>query len=71
MSMSPARADKLTYTINEAAYALSIGRSTVYELINTGQLPSFTIGARRLIARSDVEEYVERQSGAAALRVSG
>ncbi|MGB5760869.1 MAG: helix-turn-helix domain-containing protein [Acidimicrobiales bacterium] len=70
MTMSTTEPEKLTYTINEVAHALSIGRSTVYELINTGKLPSFTIGARRLIARADVEHYVKLQSGA-ALGASG
>lgn len=67
--MAPNPPDKLTYTINEAAHALSVGRSTVYELINAGDLPSFTIGSRRLIARIDVENYVDDRRGAAAAGV--
>lgn len=43
-------------SVLEAARLLGIGRSTVYEFLRTGRLPSLTIGRRRLIARTAVEE---------------
>lgn len=41
-----------------AAEMLSIGRTKIYELIGRGELASFTIGRRRLIAVEAIDEYV-------------
>ncbi len=59
--------DKLVYSVDEAAQRLSIGRTLAYELIRRGDLPSIKIGHRRLIARDDLEGYVQSlRSGEAA-----
>ncbi len=50
--------DKLTYSINEVAAVLGVGRTTVYELIREHQLLSIKIGQRRLVARTDLEAFV-------------
>ncbi|MBL0312736.1 MAG: helix-turn-helix domain-containing protein [Holophagaceae bacterium] len=41
----------------EAAKALGIGRTLLFELLQSGDLRSFTIGSRRLIRISDLEEF--------------
>lgn len=41
-----------------------IGRTSVYHLIKSGELPSVTIGRRRFVAVQDLEEYVERRRAA-------
>jgi len=51
--------DKLTYSINEAAALLGVGRTTVYELIRQQQLLTVKIGQRRLITRLDLDAFVE------------
>lgn len=56
---------KLALGVREAADALDVGRDQVYELMNSGALPSFKLGARRLIARRDLEDFVARQTGRA------
>ena len=59
--------DKLVYSVDEAAEQLSIGRTLAYDLIRSGQLPSIKIGHRRLIARDDLESFVQsRRSEEAA-----
>ncbi len=40
---------RLTYTVEEAAALLGIGRGLVYEMVGTGQLPSFRLGRRRIV----------------------
>ena len=50
----------LVFTIPEAAAALRIGRTSVYQLMDTGQLPSIKIGTRRLIARTDLEHFIDQ-----------
>ena len=51
---------QLVYTIAEAAEELRIGNSTVRERIRMGHLRSFKDGSRRLIARDDLIDYIER-----------
>ena len=52
--------DKLLLTPEEAAEALSIGRSKVYELIGRGHLASVHIDRSRRIPRHAVVEFVVR-----------
>ena len=45
------------FSIPEFAYAFKIGRSTVYELIDSGKLKSFHVGRRRLISYDAAHEW--------------
>ncbi len=54
------RVNKLLLTPEEAADALSIGRSKLYELISDGRLPSVRIDASRRVPISALLEFVER-----------
>lgn len=48
----------LVYTVREAAERLRIGYSTARECIRTGELRSFKVGRRRLVAGEDLVAYV-------------
>ncbi|MFF5496358.1 helix-turn-helix domain-containing protein [Streptomyces aquilus] len=50
--------DRLLYTPEEAAEALAIGRSTLYELMADGVLTYIKLGRSRRIRRTDLETYV-------------
>ncbi|MFF8938737.1 helix-turn-helix domain-containing protein [Streptomyces paradoxus] len=50
--------DRLLYKPKEAAEALAIGRSTVYELMADGSLKYIKLGRTRRIRRVDLEAYV-------------
>lgn len=50
--------DRLLYSVKEIQSKLSIGRSTVYHLLDDGQLPSVRIGRRRFVTAAAVAEYV-------------
>jgi excisionase family DNA binding protein len=52
--------DKIAYTINEAAAASGLGRTTIYKLIKHGELKPAKIGARTLLLRADVVGLIER-----------
>ncbi len=52
--------DKVLYTPTEAAFALGIGRSKLYELISGGQLESVRIGACRRIPAQALTEFLAR-----------
>ncbi|MEW1585931.1 helix-turn-helix domain-containing protein [Micromonospora vinacea] len=44
--------------VEEAARALGIGRSLVYDLIRSGRLRSFKVGSRRLIPAVAIDEVI-------------
>lgn len=49
----------LLYRVDEAADALRLSRSLIYELIRSGRLRSVKAGRRRLVPVSALVEYVE------------
>mgnify|MGYP003145863667 FL=1 len=49
--------DRLLLSVNDAMYMMSI-RRTFYGLINSGQLESLKIGAKRLIPKDGIEKYI-------------
>jgi excisionase family DNA binding protein len=50
---------KLLLTLPEAGRALAISRSKMYDLLNSGHLPSVHIGRSRRVRVSDVENFVK------------
>ncbi|MEY9870701.1 excisionase family DNA binding protein [Streptacidiphilus sp. MAP12-33] len=46
-------------TVPEVMAALRVGRSTVYDLIRSRQLPSFTVGRCRRIAADSLASYMQ------------
>jgi len=51
-----------TTSINEAAKALSLGRTSIYALINEGRLETVKIGRRRLIKVDSIKRLLEPHS---------
>ncbi|MDT0380288.1 helix-turn-helix domain-containing protein [Streptomyces sp. DSM 42041] len=51
-------AERLLYKPADAAEVLSVGRSTVYELVAEGVLKSTKVRGSMRIRRSDLEHYV-------------
>lgn len=47
-------------TVEDVADTLKIGRTTVYELMASGDLPSVTIRRCRRVLRSDLNAYIAR-----------
>lgn len=52
-----------TFRINDACRVLGLGRSTIYKLINEGQLKSITIAGRTLIPRQAIEDLIAKADG--------
>ena len=46
--------DTLVVSIPEAARLANVGRSSIYKVINSGDLPAKKIGRRTVILRADV-----------------
>jgi excisionase family DNA binding protein len=51
---------RMALTVREAAWELHCHPNTVGNLIKSGELESFTLGRRRLVARSAVENLIAR-----------
>lgn len=57
--METAVPTKLLISTEEAARTLGIGRTRMYELLRTGEVPSIKLGRSRRIRPEDLEEYVQ------------
>jgi excisionase family DNA binding protein len=53
---------------NQAMRAIQVSRKKLYELINTGELESYTEGKSRRITVKSIGEYIERRLAAEAVR---
>ncbi len=51
-------AGRLALSLSEVADALGVGRTMVYRLTSSGQLPSIQIGKRRLIPVHVLDEWI-------------
>lgn len=49
----------LLLTVEQAAQTLNIGRSTLYELMQTGRLKSITVGRLRRVPTSALAEFID------------
>lgn len=57
----------LLLTVTEVAAALNVSRTTVYQLITSGQLHAIRVGARcRRVSREELTAYITRQTLEAA-----
>jgi excisionase family DNA binding protein len=52
------KVDRLSYTINEACTALGIGRTSLYELVKSGELTLVKVAGRSLIRRAELERLL-------------
>ncbi len=52
---------RILLTVEDAALALSMGRTYVYSLVMQGQIPSIKVGRKRRIPIAALHEYVARQ----------
>jgi excisionase family DNA binding protein len=53
--------ERRTYTVEEAAKMLGIGRSMAYEAVRTGQIKGIRIGARVLIPKHVIDRLLDAQ----------
>ena len=57
--MEDFRMNCLTYTVTEAAALLGISRTTAYECVRRGEIPSLTLGRRVVISRVVLERMLD------------
>ena len=58
-------AARFAYSVVDAAGMIGIGRSTMYDLINTGQINTVSIGRRRLVTEAALVAFLARLSAEA------
>ena len=63
--------EPLLLSVEEAAEVLRLGRSTLYELIASGEIPSLTIGRSRRVPLAALKEWVAARTAAQATDASG
>ena len=49
----------ITVSVTEASQALSLGRTSIYNLINKGSLETIKVGRRRLIKTASIQRLLE------------
>ena len=52
----------------QAAQLLGVSRTTIYELLRSGELRSLRIGRSRRVTPRAIEEFVSRREGAGVVR---
>ncbi|TQF04594.1 helix-turn-helix domain-containing protein [Kitasatospora acidiphila] len=57
-------------TVEEAARRLGVGRTTMYALVASGEVPSVTIGRLRRVPAEALKEYVAARTQAATSTVA-
>ena len=60
----------LLFTPEQAAAALNLGRTRIFEMLKTGQLPSVQVGRSRRITQQALQEFVQQLTGEPAATVS-
>jgi excisionase family DNA binding protein len=68
MTTRTSTGEKLLLTVEEVAHLLSINRSTVYDMLARGDLPSVKLGRRRLIYRQSLVDFIVRNESDGPLR---
>jgi excisionase family DNA binding protein len=58
--------DRIAMKVADAVQASGLGKSTLYEAMQAGELRYIKIGAARLIKRDDLEAFIDRHRVEAA-----
>ena len=53
--------EKIALNVTEAAAALGVSRTVLYQLIHRKDFPAFKIGSRTVIPRAALEEWANSQ----------
>lgn len=63
---SHAQEQAVARSVESAAKAIGVGRTTLYELIASGAIRTFKVGARTLIPESELHRFVAERMAATA-----
>jgi hypothetical protein len=57
-------APPISYPLDVGLKKISLGRTKGYELIDQGEIDTYTVGARRYVTHAELERFVERRIAA-------
>lgn len=57
--MNESEINERLYTVAEVQRRLSVGRTTAYNLLATGQIPKVRIGRKLLVREQDLRRFIE------------
>lgn len=63
---SEAHPEAIALSIEDAARRISVGRSTIYELIDAEAIRAVRVGRRRLVPVSELQRFMDERMEAAA-----
>lgn len=63
MKNTSPKADRSAYPVNEGAYRLGIGRSSLYAMAKSGELKLVKIAGRTLVPASEIERLTQVNAG--------
>ncbi len=63
--------ERLLLKPSEVAEALGVGRTTAYELIRTGRLPTIRVGRSVRVPRAELERWLTDQTTGVASKRGG
>ncbi len=66
MQSQPQKPEPLLASIPETGHQLRVGRTKIYELINSGELETVKIDKRHLVVQDSIKRLVERLAQKAA-----
>jgi len=58
--------DQLAYSDAQAAALVGVSRPTLRKFLDSGELLSFRMGKRRVIARTELEDFINRRMAVAS-----
>lgn len=67
MSREKTEVQRATYTVEEAAQILGIGRGLAYKLVHSGELPALRLGEKRYVVPRVAVERILNGEGAGAV----
>lgn len=53
----------LAYSVERAAQACGLGRTLVWSMVRSGELPSVRVAGRVIVLRSTLEEWLRSREG--------
>lgn len=61
-TVEPKPVEPKLLSVDQTAHQLAIGKTTLFALLNTGALKSLTIGRRRLIPVTALEQFIKENT---------
>jgi len=62
MKASENQVPKIAFSVKEIAECVGVSERTIWKLIKSGELPSFRVGARVLISKVALDQFIAQRT---------